>query len=99
MGFYDNNQGCFIDIPEMKNGIWLIHEETGELYILAKDGDPTFDTRGADDERIDEIHQIIKDNDLTDNDLQNDDIMSEHGYQYCWEWQRRFSSESGYFYA
>ncbi len=99
MGHYDNDKGCYINLPEMKNGLWLVHEGTGELYILARDGDNYFETLGANDEIIEALHSAIKSNSLSDCKLEDNDIIEPLGFTYLCDWQRRFNSESGYYYA
>jgi hypothetical protein len=98
LGLQDNEKGAYQDVSEIMNGIWLIHQESGNLVILAKDDAPTFDSYG-DDELVDELHAEIKSKSLTDDALQDDEVLESLGYQFCWDHQRRFSAESGYFYA
>jgi hypothetical protein len=99
LGLYDNDKGTYQDVPEIMNGIWLIHQESGDLIILAKDDAPTFDTYGNDEDLIDELHAEIKAKNLSDDSLQDDELLEPLGYQFCWDRQRRFSPETGYFYA
>jgi len=88
-----------IRAPEIMNGIWLIHQESGELIILPREGSPTFDTIGSNEEKIEALHIAIREGELSDDMLEDDETLSKLGYDYCYDWQRRFSGNMGYYYA
>lgn len=90
MGPYDNDKSEYVFDSEVLEAHWLIHEQTGFLYIVARDDDG-FEGYGADDAVLESLYRF------SDNQLEDTDVMTAQGFEVVPEVLRRMDPEQGYF--
>ena len=86
----DENDNAIFD-PQVMSAFWFLNSETNLLTIVPSVGDD-FEICGADDDE----EVLIP---LNDDALGDEDMMKSLGFDVIQEHQRRFSPESGYYYA
>lgn len=85
MSDHDNEE--VLDEAVMK-AFWLKHIETGDLYIVPRNSD-SFDGKGPNDDILESLYK------LSDEMLNDEDEMSDHGFEIIHDTIRRFD---GYYY-
>ena len=93
-GYYDNENGCYVEAPWLDEGDWYVDEE-GMLYIIPQAG-AVAEIEGPDNDMIDQLNAMCRE---SDPDLPDIDEVEGLGLTYVPDHLHRLDPDRGYYHA
>ena len=93
ISFPENEGDNHIFMSEIMDAHWLLHDVSGMLFIIAREGDG-FESYNGDGGDLEELLMA-----MTDCALSNEESMKKYDFTLISEGVRRFNPETGYYYA